>query len=184
MALIRVATRSIETDCHPSRLSTFGGRTTWSNGQGGNSDCHGHSHIHINSTNLRILCATLRQLAPPPRAVLFPYQYASMHHIPWDRPSKSRLWARHAYLELLRRNKECQLREAAYIYILQFALISVYPSRYSVTASSYNSDLDEWTRQLPLMVNWDPASPNEVGLRWQALDCYRRRIYDLITPDR
>jgi len=27
-----------------------------------------------------------------------------------------------------------------------------------------NSDLDEWTRQMLLMVNWDPASPNEVGL--------------------
>ena len=46
---------------------------------GGNNNCHGHSDIHINSINLRIFCATLRQLPPPQRAVLFPCQYASMH---------------------------------------------------------------------------------------------------------
>ena len=101
-------------DCHPSLVSRFGARDLQQRSRGGTINVMDTlTSYYIKSTNLRILCATLRQLPPPAMDSLiyfFVNIYASTHtHLRQTYNSKSRLWGHHVYSKLLRRNKMWQL---------------------------------------------------------------------------
>ena len=101
-------------DCHPSLVSRFGARDLQQRSRGGTINVMDTlTSYYIKSTNLRILCTTLRQLPPPAMDSLiyfFVNIYASTHtHLRQTYNSKSRLWGHHVYSKLLRRNKMWQL---------------------------------------------------------------------------